>query len=118
MTLPTRHTIRFAHASAAGAWWVLVDVDAATISWRGGEPPQPLSGTELAHLCELADAVRPEHATLQPCHITYAQDESLEIVRGDERCLIDASNGEICAGPPGALVEALHAAVRTRRPGS
>ncbi|MFO0709380.1 MAG: hypothetical protein U0353_06050 [Sandaracinus sp.] len=111
-----RHdTIRFRHASARGPWWILVDLSDAALSWRDAERPCALTNDEHARVEALARAVRAEHASLQPSHVTYAQDESLEIVLGDAHVVIDASNGEITVGPPGALVEAMHAIVWARR---
>ncbi|MBX7195638.1 MAG: hypothetical protein K1X94_26515 [Sandaracinaceae bacterium] len=110
-----RHdTIRFRHASARGPWWILVDLSDATLAWRDGAPCA-LTNDERVRVEALARAVRAEDASLQPSHVTYAQDESLEIVLGDTPVVIDASNGEITVGPPGALVEAMHAMVRARR---
>jgi hypothetical protein len=59
--------------------------------------------------------VRAEDAALQSTHVTYAQDESLVLLRGSERVVIEANNGEICTGPPSALLEAMRALVDARR---
>ena len=113
MDTPPRDTVRSFHQSAAGTFWILADLDGGVISWsKGGETPRPLEPAELTRLRDLAATVRPEHAMLQPSHLTYAQDESLEIVLAGERCLIDASSGAVCEGPPGELFEALRAVAR------
>ncbi len=113
MDTPPRDTIRFSHAGGGGSSWILVDLTHATIARRSrGDPPsgtapRALAPADVTRLRALAEAVRPEHAQLQPSHLTYAQDESLEVVLGGQRCFIDASSGEVCAGPPAELLEAL-----------
>lgn len=104
--------VRWDHWSAGGHGWIVADLARATIAWNDGGEPRALAADDLAALRALAEAVRPEHALLQPSHITYASDEALDVVLGERRCHIDASDGVIGAGPPLALVDRLHATVR------
>jgi hypothetical protein len=114
MMEPMAETIRFDHSSG-GTYWILADLGRGTLAWHGGDGACALSSDEVARLRALAASVRAEDAALQPTHVTYAQDESLVLLRGSERVVIEANNGEICTGPPGALLEAMRALVDARR---
>ena len=105
-------SIRWTHQGGGGSSSILVDFEAQTITWRK-ETPRPLSPDSVARLRALAEAVEPEHAFLQPSHLTYAQDQMMFITLGEKHVTIDASRGEICEGPPSTLLEAMRALLRT-----
>ena len=105
-------SIRWTHQGGGGSASISVDFDAKTITWRD-EKPRPLQEESLAQLRALAEAVEPEHAYLQPSHLTYAQDQMMFITLGEKHVKIDASSGEICVGPPSTLLDAMRALLRT-----
>lgn len=116
VTEPRGDWFRFEHSGGGGRYWIEVSLTEGTILWKGGgESPRPLDPADLERLRALAATVRPEHARLQPSHLTYAQDERLDVVLAGARVSIDAASGEIAEGPPSTLVELAGAIVRGLR---
>ncbi len=110
--------LRFEHSSARGSFWVEVDLTEGTLVWnQSGGAPRSLDPETIAALRALAEGVRPEHTSLQPSDLTYAQNERLLVVLDGTRVDIDGSNGEISVGPPHALIAAMWREAHARSEG-
>lgn len=107
MDQPARDFTRWVHQSGHPSF-VLVDFLAKTIGSEG-TTTRSLDDEALGQLRVLALEVRPEHASLQPRHVTYAQDEALRVVLGEHLVHIVVSAGEITVGPTNVLLEAMRA---------
>lgn len=104
MALPKGDSIQWTYTGDMdGFRSIVVDFEAQAIT--GTETVCRLSADSLAQLRALAEAVEPEHALLQ--RKTYVQSEMMVVTLGNKHVTIEASSGEICAGPPKTLLDAM-----------